>query len=65
MKKEKRFVTIYREDGVLSGKEIFADKETGVNYLCVYEYDSCTNSITPLLDKDGKPVVTSASELED
>lgn len=63
MKKEKRFKTIYKENGVLTSKEIFADKETGVNYLWVSA--GYSSSITPLLDKDGKPVVTSASELED
>ncbi len=63
MKKEKRFKTIYNENGFLSNKEIFVDKETGVNYLWVSA--GYSSSITPLLDKDGKPVVSSTSELED
>ena len=35
---------------------VIVDKETGVNYLFVHE--GYSGGITPLLDKDGKPVVT-------
>ena len=55
MKKPKsRFIEDYREDAGLfdSGFTVFVDRLTGVNYLC-----AC-NGITPLLDQDGKVVVS-------
>ena len=36
--------------------EIWVDKQTGVNYL--YHVTINGGGLTPLLDKDGKPVVT-------
>lgn len=33
------------------------DKETGVNYI--FHKDGYSGGLTPLLDKDGKPVITS------
>ncbi len=52
---EKRF-RVDEEQGVLTNYRIIVDNETGVNYLFV----SCgeAGGLTPLLDKDGKPVVT-------
>ena len=50
-----RFIKIYSQ-GKLSVVEIWVDKETGVNYL--YRKDGYSGGLTPLLDKDGKPVVT-------
>ena len=35
--------------------EIWADKETGVNYL--FRADGYAGGMTPLLDRDGKPVI--------
>lgn len=52
---EKRFDVIHKE-GTVSGFKIIVDKETGVNYL--FGWDGHAGGITPLLDKDGKPVVT-------
>lgn len=63
MKKDKRFKTVYNEGGVFSDKEIFVDTQTGVNYLWVSA--GYSSSVVPLLDKDGKPLVSSTSELED
>ena len=34
--------------------EIWVDKETGVNYL--FRTDGYVGGMTPLLDRDGKPV---------
>ena len=51
-----RFDVIYKE-GVMSGFKIIVDKETGVHYL--FSWDGYAGGITPLLDKDGKPVITS------
>ena len=55
MKQEERFVRIYSQ-GKLDYVEILVDKETGVNYL--YRQSGYSGGLTPLLDKDGKPVVT-------
>ncbi len=55
-KKENRFVKVY-DEGVFSPNEIWVDRETGVNYLV----HVCGNAggLTPLLNRDGTPVVTS------
>ena len=54
-KKEKRFEKVY-EQGTMDGMEIWVDRETGVNYL--YHYPGYSGGLTPLLDRDGKPVVS-------
>ena len=36
--------------------EIWVDRVTGVNYL--YHEDGYSGGLTPLLDRDGKPVVS-------
>ena len=51
-----RFVQTYRQ-GILGRIEIWVDRETGVNYL--FRADGNAGGLTPLLDGDGKPVVTS------
>lgn len=54
MAKEKRFEQVYTQG--LGSTQIFVDKETGVNYLfCQSGY---AGGLTPLLDRDGRPVVT-------
>ena len=52
---EKRCVKIY-SDGMMNVSEIWVDTKTGVNYF----YHACGSSggLTPLLDRDGKPVVS-------
>lgn len=52
---DKRFEKIYTQ-GALTTTEIWVDKETGVNYL--FHADGNAGGLTPLLDKDGRPVVT-------
>ena len=54
-KDSKRFDVLYKE-GALSGVKIIVDKETGVNYL--FSWDGYAGGITPLLDQDGRVVVT-------
>ena len=54
-KKEKRFEKIYFQNG-LSTTEIWVDKETGVNYL--YHQSGYAGGLTPLLDSEGKVVIT-------
>ena len=55
MKQPNRFEKIYAQ-GSLSSIEIWVDKQTGVNYL--YRQSGYSGGLTPLLDRDGKPVVT-------
>lgn len=50
-----RFQKVYRQ-GTVNVVEIWVDTETGVNY--VFHKDGYAGGLTPLLDKDGKPVVT-------
>ena len=50
-----RFKRVYKQ-GTLDVVEIWVDTETGVNY--VFRKDGYAGGLTPLLDKDGKPVVT-------
>lgn len=54
-----RFIIVYeQEDGILSveTKKILVDKVTGVNYLFIKAGYGA--GITPLLDENGKPIVT-------
>lgn len=53
---DKRFEKVYTQ-GALTTTEIWVDKETGVNYL--FHADGNAGGLTPLLDKDGRPVITS------
>ena len=58
-KEDDRFEEIYIQSDIMGTTEIWVDKITGVNYL--YHARKHGAGLTPLLDKDGKPVV---SELE-
>ena len=53
-KKEERFVKVYSEN--LGSEYILVDKVTGVNYLFVQS--GYAGGLTPLLDRDGKPIIT-------
>lgn len=55
VKEEKRFVRVY-SDGIFGPNEIWVDRQTGVNYLV--HVVSSGGGITPLLNRDGTPVVT-------
>ena len=54
-KKDKRFEITYKQ-GTLDIIEILVDQETGVNYL--FRVSGTAGGLSPLLDRDGKPVVT-------
>ena len=56
-----RFIKIYAE-GTKEGTEIWVDRKTGVNY--VFHYRGCVEGFTPLLDAEGKPVITVIDESE-
>ena len=55
MAKKNRFEKVYTQ-GAMDIVEIWVDTETGVNYM--YRQSGYSGGLTPLLDKDGKPVVT-------
>ena len=53
--KDDRFIKTYTQ-GATNVTEIWVDKETGVNY--VFHMSGYAGGLTPLLDADGKPVIT-------
>ena len=55
MATEKRFVKIW-SDGAFGSNEIWVDTQTGVNYF--YHISGNAGGLTVLLDRDGKPVVS-------
>ena len=58
MSNENRFEIVYNQGSpLIKGLEfVLVDKETGVNYLFVQS--GYAGGLTPLLDADGKPVIT-------
>lgn len=58
MAKEKRFEKVYSQSA--GSVEILLDRETGVNYL--FRISGYAGGLTVLLDKEGKPVITSVEE---
>ena len=52
---EERFEKVYAQ-GALDVMEVWVDKETGVNYL--YHCSGYAGGLTPLLDREGKPVIS-------
>lgn len=52
---DKRFEEVYSQ-GTLTITEIWVDRETGVNYI--FHASGNAGGLTPLLDKDGRPVIT-------
>ena len=54
-RKEERFIKIYSEN--LGSEVILVDKKTGVNYLFVQS--GYAGGLTPLLNRDGTPIVSS------
>lgn len=52
---KERFEKIYTQ-GKINVTEIWVDKKTGVNY--VFHVSGYAGGLTPLLDRDGKPVVS-------
>ncbi len=55
MNKNERFEKVYSQ-GAVNIMEIWIDKETGVNY--VFHASGYSGGMTPLLDKDGKPIIS-------
>ena len=61
MAKDDRFVKAYSQ-GKMHITEIWVDTATGVNYL--YHAASPGGGLTPLLDKNGKVVVSTPDEIK-
>ena len=61
MAREDRFIKIYSQ-GTLNITEIWVDRETGVNY--VFHASGNAGGLTPLLDRQGRPVVTAVYDEE-
>ena len=61
MRQDDRCIRIYTK-GISTVNEIWVDRETGVNYF--FHAAGYSGGLTPLLDKDGKPVVTDSYTLE-
>jgi hypothetical protein len=62
MAKEKRFVKIYSQ-GALEGMEIWVDVQTGVHYL--FHQSGYAGGMTPLLNRDGTPVISPTTQYRD
>ena len=60
-KKEKRFIKTYSQD--MGTMIIYVDKKTGVNYL--YVSGGYGGGLTPLLNRDGTPVITAVPREEE
>lgn len=58
---QKRFVKIYSQ-GTIDVTEIFVDRKTGVNYI--FRASGNAGGLTPLLNRDGTPVVTTVLDEE-
>ncbi|MBQ4073673.1 MAG: xylan 1,4-beta-xylosidase [Clostridia bacterium] len=55
-----RFEKIYSQ-GAINVMEIWVDKETGIQYL--FHASGYAGGLTPLLDRDGKPIITLPAKL--
>ena len=53
-KKEERFIRVHSEN--MGSEQIIVDRLTGVNYLFVQS--GYAGGLTPLLDRNGNPVVS-------
>lgn len=60
--KKERFKVVYRQvTGLVDeAKMVLVDLKTGVNYL--FMQSGYAGGLTPLLDENGKPVITEISE---
>ena len=63
-KKEVRFhVVPAKDDAMCVNSMICIDKQTGVNYLFVQS--GYAGGLTPLLDRDGKPIISPLPLIEE
>jgi len=62
-KKDGRFVKTLMESGWSGRTEVWVDRQTGVNYL--FHSEGNAGGLTPLLNRDGTPVITTVFEDEE
>lgn len=62
-KNDKRFIRTWKESSLSGASEIWVDRETGVNYF--YHSAGYGGGLTPLLNRDGTPVITIVFENEE
>nr|WP_325180766.1 DUF6440 family protein [uncultured Oscillibacter sp.] len=64
-KEQERFVTAYQENTFGVETRVLVDRITGVNYLFArFGGGSGGAGLTPLLDPEGKPILTTISDEE-
>lgn len=56
MKKEKRFVRVHTEGSAFEESSIWVDRKTGVSYF--WHSSGQAGGLTPLLDSQGRPMIT-------
>ncbi len=62
-KKDNRFTVTEKQGSEFSNLiQIIVDKKTGVNYMWVKS--GYSGGLTPLLDREGKPIITSVTNFE-
>lgn len=61
--KDKRFVQLYKESSFSEEYKIMVDTVTGVNYIVWAR--GYAGGITPLLDREGRPVVSSPAQFRE
>lgn len=63
-KKEKRFIITQSEGSEFTAcSQVLVDSKTGVNYLWVKS--GYAGGLTPLIDREGKPIITSVADIEE
>ena len=62
MAKKQRFIKTYTKSG-METQEIWVDTQTGVNYF--FCASGAAGGLTPLLDKEGKVLITPVAKTEE
>ena len=61
--KQKRFDVTYKQSRLSLSCAVIVDRETGVNYL--FAQSGYGSGLTPLLKRDGSPVISSLNTLDE
>lgn len=62
-KTDDRFIITYKQNSLNSCFKVIVDRETGINYL--FAQNGYGGGLTPLLKRDGSPVITSVNTLDE
>lgn len=63
MAKNDRFIKVYSQGSMTAVIQIWIDKQTGVNYI--FHQSGYAGGLTPLLDSEGKVVITPIDEIQE